>query len=143
MIDHVATATTRIAADGDRVWAALTQPDLVERWMLGARVASDWTVGSRVTWRGEHEGREFEDRGTILAASPASSLRFTHFSSLSGKQDIPENYHTVTWSIEPDGDGTVVRLSQDNNPTEDAAAHSAANWQSMLDGLRKVVEASG
>jgi uncharacterized protein YndB with AHSA1/START domain len=140
MIDHLATASTRIAADGDRVWAALTQPHLVERWMLGARVESDWSVGSRITWSGEFEGRQFEDRGTILAATPASLLRFTHFSSLSGKQDIPENYHTVTWSLEQRGDGTEVRLSQDNNQSEDAAAHSAANWQSMLDALRVVAE---
>jgi uncharacterized protein YndB with AHSA1/START domain len=143
MIDHIATASTRIAADADRVWAALTEPELVAEWMLGARVSSAWAVGSRVTWAGEFEGRPFEDHGTILEAVPASSLRFTHFSPLGGTQDIPENYHTVTWRLEPDGDATLVTLYQDNNQTQDAAAHSAKNWQSMLDALRKTAEASG
>ena len=143
MIDHLAIASTTVAADPGRVWAALTQPELVARWMLGARVASDWNVGSRITWSGEYEGRPFEDRGTILAVAPASMLRFTHFSPLGGRQDIPENYHTVTWTLEADGDATLVRLSQDNNETEDAAAHSAKNWQSMLDALREVVETAG
>ena len=143
MIDHLATAATTIAADPARVWAALTEPDLVEKWMLGARVASEWRVGSRITWSGEYEGREYEDHGTILAIVPASMVRFTHFSPLSGTQDIPENYHTVTWTIEADGNSTRVRLTQDNNQSEDAAAHSSKNWQSMLDGLRDVVQAAG
>jgi len=143
MIDHLANATTTVAADADRVWAAMTEPSLVEGWMLGARVESEWHVGSRITWSGVYEGRQFEDHGTILAVAPASLLRFTHFSPLSGRQDIPENYHTVTWTLEPDGDGTLVRLTQDNNETEDAAAHSSTNWQSMLDELRKVAEAAG
>jgi uncharacterized protein YndB with AHSA1/START domain len=141
MIDHLATATATIAASADRVWTAMTDPDLVEQWMLGARVASEWRVGSRVTWSGEYEGRQYQDHGTILAAVPASVLRFTHFSPLSGRQDIPENYHTVTWTLEPDGGSTTVRLTQDNNDSEDAAAHSAKNWQSMLEGLRRVAEA--
>jgi uncharacterized protein YndB with AHSA1/START domain len=143
MIDHRATASTRIAADSARVWAALTEPDLVEKWMLGARVSSEWRVGSRITWSGEYKGREYEDHGTILSLAPASMLRFTHFSPLTGKQDIPENYHTVTWTLEPDGDATLVRLSQDNNESEDAAAHSSKNWQAMLDELRKTAEAAG
>lgn len=140
MIDHVATASTSIASDPARVWAALTEPELVATWMFGARVASEWQVGARITWAGEFEGREYEDHGTILALAPASMIRYTHFSPLSGAQDIPENYHTVTWALEHDGDATRVHLTQDNNATEDAAAHSAKNWQAMLDGLREVAE---
>ena len=31
-------------------------------------------------------------------------------------------------------------LSQDNNATEDAAAESRANWETMLESLKQVVE---
>jgi hypothetical protein len=34
-----------------------------------------------------------------------------------------------------------VQLRQDNNGSAEEAEHSAANWQSMLDGLKKHVEA--
>jgi len=143
MTDHIAHASTTIAADADRIWTVMTEPELVEKWMLGARVESEWRVGSRITWSGEYKGREFEDHGTILALAPASVLRYTHFSPLAGRQDIPENYHTVTWTLEPTTGATHVRLAQDNNETEDSAAHSSKNWQSMLDGLREVAEATG
>ena len=35
---------------------------------------------------------------------------------------------------------THVSLSQDNNPTEEAAEHSRANWEKMLSALKEVVE---
>jgi hypothetical protein len=37
---------------------------------------------------------------------------------------------------------TRVALSQDNNPTAEAAEHSRANWEKMLSGLKEVVETS-
>lgn len=38
------------------------------------------------------------------------------------------------------GEGTLVTLSQDNNPTEEAREHSEKNWQTMLDSLKKLLE---
>jgi len=139
--DHLATASTRIAAPPETVWKALTDPAIIAEWMLGARVTSDWQVGSHITWAGSYEGEAFEDKGTILNLQPHVLLRTTHFSPMGGRQDIPENYHTVTWRLSAAGDGTILTLEQDNNPTEESAEHSSKNWQGMLDGLRKTVEA--
>ena len=36
--------------------------------------------------------------------------------------------------------GTSLRLTQDNSGSAEEAEHSGANWQMMLDGLKKVVE---
>ena len=139
-IDHLATASTRVAATPETVWHALTDPAIISEWMLGARVSSDWQVGSHITWSGSYQGEDFTDHGTILNLEPHVLLRTTHFSPMGGRQDIPENYHTVTWRLSPEDDTTILTLEQDNNPTEDSAEHSSANWQSMLDGLRKTVE---
>ena len=68
-------------------------------------------------------------------------LKLTHFSALSGAEDVPENYHTLVYELE-DNDGTThLSLSQDNNKDERAAEHSRANWKKMLSGLKEVVEA--
>jgi hypothetical protein len=61
---------------------------------------------------------------------------------LSGKEDRPENYHRVLYELEEHDGKTRVSLSQDNNPSEEAAEHSRANWEKMLAGLKQVVEGS-
>jgi uncharacterized protein YndB with AHSA1/START domain len=139
-IDHIATSTITISAPAGDVWPALVTPELISEYMFGATVTSDFTVGSRIVYAGEFEGRHYEDHGTILTLQPGELLRTTHFSPLSGKQDIPENYHTLTWSLLEDDGETVVTLDQDNNPTEDAAKHSQSNWDQVLQGLKRVVE---
>lgn len=141
MSDHVATASTVVEAPKEEVWEALTDPDLISRYMFGAEVSTDWEVGSPITWKGEWDGRSYQDKGTILELKPLRLLRYSHFSPLSGMADSPENYHIVTIEIAGDGSTTTVHLSQDNNETTEAREHSAANWQTMLDGLKDVVEA--
>ena len=49
--------------------------------------------------------------------------------------DEPDNYHTVTYDIAPEGDRTRVTLSQDGNDTPEQAEQFSANWQNMLDAL--------
>jgi uncharacterized protein YndB with AHSA1/START domain len=108
--------------------------------MFGAQVETDWTPGSSITWRGEMKGKRYEDKGTILQVDAGRLLQYTHFSPLGGQPDLPENYHTVTIELFPDGETTRVSLSQDNNTTSDAQQHSEQNWQQMLEGLKKLVE---
>jgi len=140
MEEHIARAQTDIHAGQDEVWALLTQrgpdPDI----MFGAEVVSDWRVGSPITWRGEWEGKTFEDKGEVLAIDPPNRLVVTHYSPMSGDEDVPENYHHVTYTLEPAGDDTRVTLQQAGNRSEGAAEHSTDNWQGMLDGLKKAAE---
>ena len=53
---------------------------------------------------------------------------------------MPENYHTLVYELDENDGVTTVSLSQDNNGSEEEAEHSRANWQMMLDGLKKQVE---
>ncbi len=141
MPDQVAIASTVVEAPKEEVWEALTDPDLIRRYMFGTEVSTDWEEGSPISWKGEWNGRPYQDKGTVLEVKPHRVLKYSHFSPLSGMADSPENYHTVTIEIGDDGSTTTVHLSQDNNETPEAREHSAANWQSMLDGLKDVVEA--
>ena len=140
--DHVATASITIDASPDRVWEVLTDPDAVREFMFGTTVVTDWTVGAPIRWQGEWEGRAYEDRGVILEADPGRRLVCTHFSPLTGKPDVPENYHTLTWTIS--GDGPVeFTLSQDNNPDEAAALHSTTMWDSLVRTVKDIAERQG
>lgn len=138
----VATASVLVSAGPEKVWRALTDPAIIKRYMFGSDVTSDWEVGSAITYAGEYEGKRYEDHGTILEVRPHELLRLTHFSPLTGKPDAPENYHTITYTLDPQSDGTRLELSQDNNASEAEAEHSAANWQQMLDALKTEVEST-
>lgn len=136
----VAHASTTINSPVSRVWHALTDPDMIAQYMFGTNVVTDWQEGSRIAWQGEWQGKPYEDKGVILKLEPQRLLKYTHYSPLSGKPDAPENYHTVTVELSREGEQTVVMIAQDNNDTEEARAHSEENWQSMLEGLKDVVE---
>ena len=138
----VAKATTSIGAKKSKVWEALVTPDAIKQYMFGADVESDWSEGSKITWKGEMKGKKYEDKGVILKIDPKKTLQYSHFSPLSGKTDKPENYHTVTINLSGSGNKTEVSLSQDNNLNEEARKESAKNWGAMLEGLKKYVEKS-
>ena len=113
---------------------------LVAPYMFGSTVLSSWKKGDPIVWKGEWKGFPFEDKGIVLRIEPERVLSYSHFSPLSGKPDIRENYHTVTIELSEQNGTTLVQLSQDGNPTEEARAHSEKNWLTMLDGLKKTVE---
>ena len=137
----VAAASTTIDAPVAKVWDALVNPATIKKYMFGADVTSDWKKGSPIVWKGEWQGKPYEDKGVIQRIEPERLIEYTHFSPLSGVPDKPENYHTVTIELTPQGSQTAVSLSQDNNATEEARQHSESNWRAMLDGLKKVLEA--
>lgn len=142
MADHLAQAEVDIEASPDEVWTALTDPQQIQRYMFGSQVETDWRPGSPITWQGEYQGKAYADKGEILEVEPKRRLKMTHFSPLSGQDDVPENYHRLVYELDERGGRTHVSLSQDGNPTEDAAEHARRNWASMLDGLKKVVESA-
>ena len=136
----IAKASVFINATGAKVWNALVNPDAIKQYMFGTNVVTDWREGSAITWKGEWEGKPYEDKGVILKFKPERTLQYSHFSPLSGLPDKPEDYHTVTIELAGEGNQTRVSLTQDNNPTEQAREHSEKNWEMMLTGLKKFVE---
>jgi uncharacterized protein YndB with AHSA1/START domain len=136
-----AIASVTIDAPRAKVWKALTDPAEVKRYMHGTNLATDWKVGSPITWSGEWKGTAYEDKGTVLDVEPERRLTYTHWSPMGGSEDRPENYHTVTCELAGDGGQTTLTLTQDNNGTQEAADQMAENnWAPMLQGLKETAE---
>jgi uncharacterized protein YndB with AHSA1/START domain len=140
MSDRIAKASATIDAPAAKVWDALVTPASIKEYMFGTNVSSDWEEGSAITWKGEWQGKAYEDKGVIRKIDAPRVLQYTHFSPLAGLPDAPENYHTVTVELSDRGGATEVVLSQDNNTTEEEQEHSEKNWGMMLDGLKKFAE---
>jgi uncharacterized protein YndB with AHSA1/START domain len=138
--DLIAKASTTISVPVEVVWDAITNPDLIKKFMFGTEVVSDWKEGSAIVWKGMWEGKPYEDKGVILKVEPQRLLQYSHFSPLSGKPDVPENYHTLSYELLDEGEKTGVVLSQDNNASEEERKHSQGMWESLLMSLKEVLE---
>jgi uncharacterized protein YndB with AHSA1/START domain len=136
----LARSSITIAAPVEKVWDALVTPAAIKQYMFGTTVVSNWKEGSPITWKGEWEGKAYEDRGEIRQFKPGRTLQYTHSSSGAEAAGRPDQAHLVTIQLAREGNGTRVSLTQDNNRTEESRAHSEKNWNMMLDGLKKVVE---
>jgi uncharacterized protein YndB with AHSA1/START domain len=137
----VAEKSVTIAAPAAAVWQALTDPEKVREYMHGTTIATDWKVGSPITWSGEWKGKSYEDKGEVLAYEPEKLLSTTYWSSMSGTEDKPENYYTVTYTLDVNGTTTKLTLQQDGNATQEAADQMAQNnWGPVLESLKAVAE---
>jgi uncharacterized protein YndB with AHSA1/START domain len=136
----IAKTSIQINAPVDIIWKALVTPGSIKQYMFGTNVVSDWREGAPIIWKGEWQGKAYEDKGVILQFIQGRILQYSHYSPLSGLQDRPENYHTVTIELNAEGVQTHVSLAQDNNATEDERIHSEKNWEMMLTSLKKFIE---
>ena len=135
-----AIASVLVHASPQRVWKALTDPEQIRQYLFGTNAKSDWKVGSPITYSGEWEGKQYEDKGTIIEIRPNEYLHTTYFSHMSGREDIPENYANVLYRIIPSGNDTILTIVQDNNADERSRDHSEGNWNRVLGNLKELVE---
>src|ERR1035437_338818 len=135
---------TSISVDATpaQVWKTLITPKLIKKYLMGTDVSSDWNEGSTITYTGEYEGKKYHDKGIIKKIEPEKVLQSTYWSSMSGKEDKPENYNLVTYKITKRDDKTFITLSQDNISTEKEKEHATKNWGMVLKKLKEVVESA-
>ncbi len=138
--DLVARITIRIEAPAGKIWDGLTNPDMIRQYFFGTEAVSDWQVGSSLIFRGEWEGKRYEDKGTILQSHPPVLFQYNYWSSMSGTEDAPHNYATVTYQLESQDHATLLTIIQDNIATEAQKEHSEQNWLFVLNQLKEMLE---
>jgi uncharacterized protein YndB with AHSA1/START domain len=136
----IAQAEVVIQATPEKVWQALTDPELIERYLFGTHVETDWVPGSPIIYRGVWQGQAYEDKGVILEVEPGRRLVSTFWSALSGVPDEPAYYKTVTYELDRVRDATLVSVTQDNNASPEEVEHSSQNWGSVLEGMKNLIE---
>jgi uncharacterized protein YndB with AHSA1/START domain len=113
---------------------------MIKEYLFGTNTVSDWKKGSSITYSGEWEGKQYEDKGEIIDIVPEKLLHTTYFSGMSGKEYKPENYANVIYEVTPQNGSTTVTISQDNIDDEKGVEHMKKNWGMVLDGMKKLLE---
>lgn len=135
---YISSYTTVLDASVEAVWCALTEPVLVKKYLFGSLLETDWKPGSPIVWKGEFQGQAFIDKGEVLEYEMNSKLSYSYLSSWAKLDDKPENYLLVGYEVKKVSGGTELTITQ-TNYDEEKKAHSSSMWETVVDGLKKVI----
>jgi uncharacterized protein YndB with AHSA1/START domain len=141
-MDHTLTVSgsIEINASPQKVWDALTKPELIKDYLFGTETVTDWKVGSEIIFQGEYEGHKYRDKGILLDVTPLKSISYTYWSGFSGLEDKPENYSVVTYQLEHQGGKTKFTWSQKGFASEQSYQHSKQGMDELLKKIKEVAE---
>src|SRR5450631_2104823 len=88
-----------INAPKEKVWNALTNPEIIKEYLFGTETITDWNVGSDVIFQGEYNGIKYRDKGVVQNNVLNEVLSYRYWSAFSGEEDKPENYSLVTYTL--------------------------------------------
>jgi uncharacterized protein YndB with AHSA1/START domain len=120
----------------ERLWEAITDPDIRGKYQFGNRVDSDWTPGSRIEM--SHPSAGLLGEGETLEVDPPRRLVHT-LTALWGEDVKREGATRVTWEIEPVGDSCRLTVIHDQL-REDANSQLYGGWPMILSGLKTWLE---
>ena len=136
--------TIRINASVNAVWEALTQAELMARWMHDSEIeiVTTWEIGSPIIINANEVSYKtaFTNTGVVLQFAKDQVLEYSHLSSLSRLPDQPENYTIIRFDLQPEEDHTLVELTLSNFPTASHYKHIDFYWTITLEILKQYVE---
>ena len=143
--DPIAHKTIEINAAPSKVWDALTNPDVMKKWMSETeiKITTDWKVGSPFIINGNLHGINFENNGTVLRFERERVLKYSHLSSLSRLPDEDRNYSMIEFSLAPTENQTSLTVTVSNFPTESIYKHLVFYWNVTLEILKRMIEGQG
>ena len=121
----------------ERLWEAITDPDIRSKYQFGARITSDWTVGSRFEM-GAPTAPGLLGEGTNLEVDPPRRL-VQSMVALWGEDVRSEGTSRITWEIEPVGDSCRLTVTHDQL-REGANEQLYGGWPMVLSGLKTWLE---
>jgi uncharacterized protein YndB with AHSA1/START domain len=121
----------------ERLWEAITDPEMRSKYSFGMRVRSDWTPGSR--YEASHpRAPGLLAEGENLEVDPPRRL-VQSFRALWSEDVKREGTSRVTWEIEPVGDSCRLTVTHDEL-REDANNELYGGWPMILSGLKTLLE---
>ena len=127
---------TYIKTTPERLWEAITDPELRAKYSFGVQTSSDWTPGS--AYRASVPGVIDIAEGENLEVDPPRRLVQT-FNALWSDDVKTAGTSRVTWEIEPVGTSCRLRVTHDQL-ADDANSELYGGWPMILSGLKTLLE---
>ncbi len=122
----------------ERLWEAITDSEIRSKYQFGARIASDWTPGSRFEMSAPGASGPPLGEGENLEVDPPRRLVQT-MTALWSDDVKKEGTSRITWEIEPVGDSCRLTVTHDQL-REGANNELYGGWPMILSGLKTWLE---
>jgi uncharacterized protein YndB with AHSA1/START domain len=120
----------------ERLWEAITDPEMRAKYSFGVRTESDWTPGS--SYKGSVPGVIDIAAGENLEVDPPRRL-VQSFTALWSDEVKSEGASRITWEIEPVGTSCRLRVTHDQL-RDSANSELYGGWPMILSGLKTLLE---
>ncbi len=121
----------------ERLWQAITDPEMRSKYQFGSRFSADFTPGSRYEMSHPNNGGLLGE-GENLEVDPPRRL-VQSMRALWGEDVKSEGTSRVTWEIEPVGDSCRLIVTHDQL-REGANDQLYGGWPMILSGLKTLLE---
>jgi uncharacterized protein YndB with AHSA1/START domain/DNA-binding transcriptional ArsR family regulator len=121
----------------ERLWEAITNPEIRAKYHFGAGVTSDWAPGSHFEF-GHAASGQLLGEGVNLEVDPPRRL-VQSMVALWSEEAKNEGTTRITWEIEPVGDSCRLQVTHDQL-REDASSQLYGGWPMILSGLKTWLE---
>ena len=121
----------------ERLWDAITDPEVRSKYNFGARVASDFTPGSRFEMSAMDGAVALGEGENLEVDAPRRLVQSARF--LWSDDVKAEGTSRVTWEIEPVGDSCRLTVTHDQM-REGANDEIYGGWPMILSGLKTWLE---
>jgi len=122
----------------EKLWEAITRPEMTRQYFYANDVESDWKVGTPVRHKGA-DGKVNLD-GKVLEVVPPRKL-VTTFCAVHDAETAKDRPTRVTWEIEPRGEVCRLTLTHDDFDGITATYKQVGmGWNPVLSGLKTLLE---
>ena len=120
----------------ERLWEAITDPEMRAKYNFGVQTSSDWKPGS--SYESSVPGVIDIAAGENLEVDPPRRL-VQSFNALWSDDVKAAGTSRVTWEIEPVGDSCQLTVTHDQL-AENANSELYGGWPMILSGLKTLLE---
>jgi uncharacterized protein YndB with AHSA1/START domain len=121
----------------EKLWEAITDPELRAKYSFGVGIASDWTPGSRYTSAHTGAGVPIGEGVNVEVDAPRRLVQT--FTALWDEDVRAEGESRVTWEIEQVADSCSLTVIHDQL-REGANGQLYGGWPMILSGLKTLLE---
>jgi uncharacterized protein YndB with AHSA1/START domain/DNA-binding transcriptional ArsR family regulator len=121
----------------ERLWEAITNPEIRAKYHFGSGVTSDWAPGSHFEF-GHGPSGQLLGEGVNLEVDPPRRL-VQSMVALWSEEAKNEGTTRITWEIEPVGDSCRLQVTHDQL-REGASSQLYGGWPMVLSGLKTWLE---